>query len=134
MPQFHSDAANTAGETLDAFTAAYIECIYFTDTGDNEQPSSEIEMSAEAIEQAKADCAAFQAANAALLAEAYNRVGYDEARAGHDFWYTRNGHGVGYWDRDALDADSLGTRLSLAATAEGGCDSYEGDDGKLHLS
>ena len=55
-----------------------------------------------------ADCKAFQAMHAATLAQAYamqlkQRNGdselYDEAQAGHDFWLTRNGHGVGFWDR-----------------------------------
>lgn len=65
------------------------------------------------------DCADFQRENAALLAQAYGHgfparvIGdgtlpdshrpaweYDEAAAGRDFLYTRNGHGVGFWDRD----------------------------------
>lgn len=129
MPQFHSDAADAAGAELDTFTAAYIECIYFTDTGD-----SEVEMSAEAITTAVEDCAAFQTSNAALLAEAYDRVGYDETRAGHDLWYTRNSHGVGYWCRDELDDGELGERLSAAAKLMGTCDTYYGDDGLLHLA
>lgn len=132
MPQFHSYAANDAGENLDTFTAAYIVCIYFTETGDGDQPHCEVEMSDELIDCIKAECAEWQATNAGLLAEAYARDGYDAERAGQDFWYTRNGHGVGFWDRDALDADDLGQRLSVAAKAAGVCDVYEGDDGLLH--
>ncbi len=132
MPQFYSEAATTAGDSLDTFTAAYIECIYFTETGDGDQPDSEIEMSAELIESIKAECAEWQATNAALLSEAYAREGYDETRAGHDFWYNRNGHGVGFWCRDELDAGDLGDRLSDAAKLAGECDVYEGDDGLLY--
>ena len=131
MPQFHSDAAIAAGAELDTFTAAYIECIYFTETGDGDQPGSEVEMSAELIASIKAECAEWQATNAALLARAYDCVGYDETRAGHDFWYTRNGHGVGFWCRDEL-GDELGEALSEAAKLAGECDVYEGDDGLLH--
>lgn len=40
---------------------------------------------------------------------------YDETQAGRDLYYTRAGHGVGYWDREALEADGLGERLSNAA-------------------
>lgn len=32
-----------------------------------------------------------------------------EARAGHDLWLTRNGHGAGFWDRDLGE---LGDRLT----------------------
>lgn len=134
MTQSHSDAAIAAGTDLDAFTAAYIECIYFTETGDTDQPSSEVVMAAETIEAIKADCAAWQAANADRLDEAYDREGYDATRAGHDFWYTRNGHGVGFWCRDELEADGLGERLSDGAKAAGEVDVYEGDDGLLYLS
>ena len=132
MPQFHSDAAIAAGSKLDTFTAAYIECIYFTDTGDGDQPDSEVAMSDELIESIKAECAEWQATNADLLAEAYAREGYDVVRAGHDFWYTRNGHGVGFWCRDELEDGDLGDRLSEAAKLAGVCDVYEGDDGLLH--
>jgi hypothetical protein len=48
-------------------------------------------------------CGKFIAANSALLAEAYSRPDYDEAQAGRDLWFTVNGHGVGFWDREALE-------------------------------
>lgn len=56
------------------------------------------------IEQAQKDCAKFQAENAELLTKAG-----DDWQNGSDFWYTRNGHGVGFWDRGYPDdvADPL---------------------------
>lgn len=59
------------------------------------------------------DCAAFKAKAADLLQVAYDCPApdqpgfdelrtcpdYDETQAGRDFWFTRNGHGVGFWDR-----------------------------------
>ena len=60
------------------------------------------------------DCEAWQAAHADLLAQAYQRDGYGEAQAGHDYWLTRNGHGAGFWDRDALKAGGLGDKLTDA--------------------
>lgn len=77
-----------------------------------------------------ADCRAFQTANATQLAKAYETQGYDVARAGHDFWLTRNGHGVGFWDRDLGEA---GDALSEAARALGERDLFVGDDLKIHL-
>ena len=54
-----------------------------------------------------ADCSEFQRVNADLIAQAIaikQRTGedvypYGAEYAGHDFWLTRNGHGVGFWDR-----------------------------------
>lgn len=64
-------------------------------------------------------CEAFQAEAAALLAEAYQRADYDETQAGRDLWFTVNGHGVGYWDRDQLADNSAEyerlTALMIAA-------------------
>lgn len=60
------------------------------------------------------ECESFQRDNADDLALAYDRD-YSPARAGHDYWLTRNGHGAGYWDRDELEADGLGDRLTEAA-------------------
>lgn len=134
MPQFKSEAASSAGSNLDAFTAAYIMAAYWTETGDNEQPSSEAELSPDGLQTAMEECADFQRANADLLRQAYDRVGYDAGSAGHDFWLNRNGHGCGFWSRDELEADDLGERLSEAARAAGTSDLYEGDDGLLYFS
>jgi len=56
------------------------------------------------IKEAAEDCAKFQADNAELLAKAG-----DDWQNGSDFWYTRCGHGVGFWDRGYPDevADPL---------------------------
>jgi hypothetical protein len=84
------------------------------------------------------ECAAFQTANADLLAEAYARDGYGgaewsaEEQAGHDFWLTRNGHGAGFWDREALKEDGLGDKLSEAARTCGESNLYTGDDGGIY--
>jgi hypothetical protein len=132
-----------AGIDLDAFVADYIDCAYFTDTGDDEQPPNDAELSLEAHAAALEDCRAFILAAHPLLREAINRVGYDQARAAHDFWYTRNGHGVGFWDRDELtrivgtsgeplDSD-LGDRLSAIATQFGEVSLCQGDDGRVHF-
>lgn len=131
MPQFHSDAATAAGRALDTFTAAYIVCIYFTETGDGDQPDSEIELAPMARENIVEDCAAWQEKHADLLSRAYECVGYDAERAGHDYWYTRNGHGVGFWCRDELPED-LQQALTEAAKEAGEAWVQEGDDKLLH--
>lgn len=71
-----------------------------------------------------ADCAAFQADNAADL------DARDPSQGGHDFWLTRNGHGCGFWDGDWPEPQAK--RLTDAAHAYGSYDLYVGDDGKVY--
>lgn len=52
-----------------------------------------------------------------------------EAQAGRDFWFTRRGHGVGYWEH----ADSASQALDKAAQAAGDCELYVGDDGLIYM-
>lgn len=127
---------------LDAFTQGYVEALFFTsecsqvDTEEFLSAEHQSDMEAgradgvlpcdvgfadlapDSLARIIADCAAFQADNAADLEFACgiipNRRGavpYDMAAAGRDFWFTRNGHGVGFWDRGLGD---VGDRLSAA--------------------
>ena len=115
-------------DKLDAFTWAYLECVCFT-TDENGGSGEYTEkgrvlplvetLHPETLAQVVKDCQEFQQRASALLAAAYERTGYDEERAGHDFWYTRCHHGVGYWDRTELDADDLGDKLTELAHSFG---------------
>lgn len=125
---------------LDGFTRGYIEALFFTDEeqlcedsdGEREMPSVAFDMATmesrfvggnsfgfadlatSALESIIRDCEAFQRTNAALLELAYARD-YDAEQAGRDFWFTRNGHGVGYWDRKVLETDDSDLYESLTA-------------------
>ena len=46
----------------------------------------------------------------------------------HDFWYTRNGHGTGFWDDNYEEADTL----MKIADSFGEVSTYEGDDHLLY--
>ena len=143
MPEFIRDKGSAADAArfneLPGFVRGYIEAAYFTNTGTGDDAESGLqdasfgELSGEALAQACDTCAAFQTRAAGLLALAYTRDGYDDEAAGRDFWYTRNGHGVGYWDRDALAFDSLGEKLSSIARNFGSVDLYRGDDGLIYF-
>ncbi len=118
---------------LDAFTQGYIEALFFTENepgttrdervttrgtvrksweaGAREGQHKDMpgdygfaDLAPDALASIIQDCAKFQADNVALLALAYQRD-YDAAQAGRDYWFTRNGHGVGFWDREALSAN-----------------------------
>lgn len=116
---------------LDAFTRNYLTAALFTE--DTDPRSGEFEEHGDwtiaNIEEASLnkmidDCATFQTLYGAL-------IDGDEEHAGRDFWYTRNGHGCGFWDGDW--AEEIGETLTMAAHGYGEQDLYIGDDGKLHV-
>lgn len=169
----------TAWDHLDPFTQGYVEALFFTEEerlceesdGARHMPEVAIntatmeshfvggdsfgfsDLAPCALASIIADCEAFQARAEALLNLAYDQPGYSEEHAGHDFWMTRNGHGVGFWDRRDLKAETPES-LWVAGQAGEGCGTigadlsnlcgwrtewgevspYLGDDGKVYLS
>jgi hypothetical protein len=127
--------APLAFHNLDQFTQGYIEALFFTEeapgvdtaefqTSDYQARMEEgqadgripgdlgfADLAPESLAEIIRDCAEFQARAAPLLAEAVER-GRPLDHLGHDFWFTRNGHGAGFWDRSELQEDGLGERLS----------------------
>lgn len=114
---------------LDKFTEAYIACLLWAETDDNQEPLDShykvSDIATEALHTIIEDCVNFQVANKGLLRD------LDESQCGHDFWLTRHGHGSGFWDRGLGE---IGETLSQKAHEFGSCDPYIGDDGKLYLS
>lgn len=126
MPQFVMPVSNVADwNALDAFTRGFIEAMFFSETSCFSMEEWFEPETQKAIEEGQSDgnipsdaesshihpdslaeivkfCADFQAKNAELLSLAYQRD-YDEEQAGRDFYFTHCGHGVGYWDREALE-------------------------------
>lgn len=111
---------------LEEFTAACIEALYCTDTGDDEQPPSDADLSEETRLDLEADCRSFWHRFGCYVVAA----GMSEEQAGHDFWLTRNGHGTGFWDRGL--PDPYGELLTNAAKDYGEFYVYLGDDGLIH--
>lgn len=63
------------------------------------------------------------------------REGYTPEQVGRDFWLTRNGHGVGFWDRSFVPGGAaLGQELSTLADSFLPRDAYRGDDGRAYLA
>jgi len=75
-----------------------------------------------------AECDGFIADNWALIVE----TGQTAEQCGHDLWLTRNGHGVGFWDR-GYDL-AIGDALTRAAHLAGARDLYLGDDERVWQS
>jgi hypothetical protein len=133
--------ATSARPALDPFTRAYLECALFTSdpkprSGEwSERDTWGIDrIDVESLTQAIAVCAHFQAEQRANLDEVSDTYHVDDARHGHDFWLTRNGHGAGFWDRGydlthAGASKDLGEILTDAAGAYGEADLYCAQDG-----
>lgn len=111
MPQFFLNAPTRAAHpfyNLDSFARGYVEAMFFTncDSGaEDEFIANRLgveRLTADSVAAIAKDCAAFEEKAAPLLALAYCR-NYSLEEAGRDFWFTRQGHGVGFWDRRALD-------------------------------
>ena len=87
----------TKKETI--FINAYIETIDFTECGDSEQPEHGAELDVTFERESIIDCLAFYSRIECFLSDD------NVEQAGRDFWFTRNGHGVGFWDRPEIYGD-----------------------------
>ncbi len=81
---------------------------------------TEENLSADAIATMRKDCEAFLEKAKPLL----DGINFPLDQAGHDFWLTRNRHGVGFWDRDLGE---IGEKLSDIAQSFGTQDLYISD-------
>lgn len=136
MPEFVLEGRDHAAHAESEFVLGYIEAMFFTesaygvDAAEWFDDETQADLSAgrldgclpsdmgyeeihpTALQSIRDECARFQFECRDLLARAYSRPGYGQAQAGRDFWFTRNGHGVGFWDRKELKADRIGRDLS----------------------
>lgn len=145
MPEFNMPLSGSAGyeafSDLPPFVRGYIEAMFFTEggtpLGESGDPEDELEgctfedLAPEALEAIIRDCDEFQTEASLLLLSAYARD-YSAEQAGRDLWFTRNGHGAGFWDREVLAHNELGDLLSVKANDMGVVDPYKGDDGRVY--
>lgn len=116
---------------LDRFVQGYIACALWS-TNDDSTPQGgdpldenyDIDdIAPETLAKMRAECEDFMQSNAEDLKD------IDPTFAGHDFWLTRNGHGVGYWDRGLGE---VGSRLTTACKPYGTVSLYVGGDGLIY--
>ena len=110
---------------LNDMTAAYIECIDFTDSEALESAES---FSEQAKASARDSCAEF------LRHYSESAPQFDAAQLGHDLWLTRNGHGVGFWDRPEIYGATLADEYSRYSEFVGAQDAYTGDDNLIYIA
>ena len=127
---------------LDSFTTAYLVACLWSSNDESTPEGGEPfdhnygieDFADEALAQAMADCAKFQADHGDLLnSENCNYGGCPVLEyAGHDFWLTRAGHGCGFWDGNWIEPAA--TALTATAKAFGDVNPYLGDDGKIYFT
>ncbi len=124
---------------FDIFLAAYIEAMLWSSSGTDKngeelESLDGFELSTEAKRKAKEECEQFLFATENLMARLPSWYGENDggiyAYAGHDFWFTRNHHGAGFWDRGL---GAVGDLLTTTAQLFGQCDPVIGDDGKVYF-
>lgn len=137
------------GRKLDQFTEAYLLCCLFSETDESDEYGGNpldhnydiTDFSEQALDRAIADCVKFQEENQEDIlktpgwhgSDSYTCEGYTGLEcAGHDFWFTRTGAGVGFWDREYYTQEEK-DRLSKASEFFGGCDALVNEDGTINL-
>ena len=105
---------------VDTMHKAYLECVYFTETGEEGQPSVEAELTDLFKLQALTACRNF--VDAITWSPGVDLNELDPVQVGHDLWYTRNGHGVGFWSRPKTYGTYNATLFSRLALVLGTAD------------
>jgi len=117
---------------LDEFTKAYIKCALWSSNDDSDEetggePLDENytvdDFDEESLRSIMVDCKKFQHVWGKFIRHE------SRAKAGHDFWLTRNHHGAGFWDGEWPETGDI---LSRASDSFGASDIYVGDDYKLY--
>lgn len=134
---------------LDQFTEAYITCMLWSSTDNTDDQGGEPlennysieDIDPESMSRIIKDCKDFQAENledimripsVSCNPDTHGRSHYTGLEsAGHDFWFTRCGHGVGFWDRDY--PEDMAARLTASCERFGECWPYVGDDNKIYI-
>lgn len=145
MPEFHLDTTGVVTahtpqfaylkfSDLDAFTQGYIEALFFTNASNPDDGELEgkafVDLAPESLLDILKDCRGFVEAYAGW----WHTYEATDEQAGRDFWFTRNGHGCGFWDRDQALYGRFAEALTEAANSWGEVDVYLGDDGQVWLS
>ena len=115
---------------IDNITHHYAVCALWSSVDDDGEPLDAVftvdDIDAKTFNGMRSDVEDFITSNASALEQS----GLDDPQIGHDFWLTRNHHGVGFWDRGL--PDTIGDALTKASHAYGEVYLYAGDDGYIY--
>ena len=118
---------------LESFTTAYIEAMYFADTGGDTDIPADAQLSEESRLDIEADCRSFWRRFGPYILTEICQGAFQDAvsQAGQDFYFTRNGHGVGFWEDEWPEA--YRDMLTNGAKAYGELIPYIGDDDLVYV-
>ncbi len=130
-------------DNLDDFTLAFLEAALWSSIDDGGEPldneHSIADLDPGSLARLAEECKRFQASpawQAALAGDdprTAHRLGYGctlEQSAGADFWFTRCGHGAGFWDGDWQEPHAAA--LDALSKQFGNVDLYVADDAKIY--
>ena len=119
---------------LAEFTFACIEALYFSETGEYDQPSPTATMDKQTQLNIEADCRSWWKRFGCFVTAdqcIFSGQGVTKTiQAGYDFWFTRNGHGCGFWDGDW--SSNYSKMFEDGAKGYGTFDIIKGDDRKIY--
>lgn len=118
---------------LERFTGAYIQAMQFSEFGHDGDIPEDAELSDNAMLDIEADCRSFWRRFGCYVVTDVCRAAFDDpvSKAGHDFYFTRNGHGVGFWETEW--PESYRDILTKAAHGYGETTAYVGDDNLVYI-
>ncbi|AVZ45476.1 hypothetical protein [Escherichia phage vB_EcoM-Ro121c4YLVW] len=93
---------------------------------------TDYEFSDQAHQRIIRDVAAFCDANNAAISEAMSD-GATANQIGNDLHFTRNSHGVGFWDRPEIYTTNTANRLTNAAKFMPNVSAYIGEDNLIYI-
>lgn len=114
-------------EDFEKFVSGYIEAALFSSCDEEEVPLDKNygpeDFTPHAMKEIRKDCKKFYKENYEMIKESVEQ-------AGRDFWFTRCGHGAGFWDGDWPEN---GDKLSEASKEFGECWIIDNDDCTLDI-
>ncbi|WBF77678.1 hypothetical protein A73_12 [Escherichia phage A73] len=124
-------------EIINEIISGYKEAFIFAESAtdqhgeyiDNLDP---YDFSQDANDRIAQDVTAFINANVAAISEAMSD-GATANQIGNDLHFTRNGHGVGFWDRPEIYTTNTANRLSNAAKLMPNVSAYIGKDNLIYI-
>ena len=116
---------------IEKFFNAYVEAALWSSTDEStEQGGDPLDKNYDASDIDRSTLNRMMRDSIAFLKKNGDDIGSKYARAGHDFWLTRNGHGAGFWDGDWPEPEA--TRLTRSSERYGPFDLYVGDNGTIY--
>ncbi|MHC1898490.1 hypothetical protein LC169_18285 [Escherichia coli] len=115
----------------------YIEAFVFAENasyynGDYIPDLAGFDLSSQALDRIADDVTAFINANLTAIFEAMSN-GATANQIGNDLHFTRNGHGVGFWDRPEIYTPNTANRLTSAAEVMPDVSAYIGEDNLIYI-